>query len=279
MKSGSLHWKNTRRYWGNLMKRRIFAVVCLVSALLMSGCQISEKQRAEIEKEVRAELEDELREELKEEIREDILDELKKEGIIPENYGEKDSDNSSGGISFDFGMSDYVREARVTSACSTAASLKNTLDTCLIEFDTKGIGAYRDEVSYIGIEIENGVWNATIGNLGAFKNSGSYQWANDPNGNRAGDSSSGQYNPEILMEIKFADLFPELESGYVGAIMDRGRIMFLYFAVDTTYPVDEMERLIDSGSYDIGTYDWPKHNGVSAEGYIIGTSPMLAMAQ
>lgn len=261
------------------MKRRVFAVICLAAALLMSGCKVSEKQRAEIEKEVRAELEDELREELEDEIREDILDELKEEGIIPENYGEKESDSGSGGISFDFGMGDYVRESRVTSACSTAASMKTALNTFLTEFDTNGFGADKDGISYIGIEIRNGVWNATIGNLGAFRNSGSYQWANDPNGSRAGDSPNGQYNPEVLMEIRLTEWFPELESGYAGAIMDRGKVVFLYFTEDTSYPVDEMERLIDSGSYDIGTYDWPKHNGVSSEGYIVGTSPMLAMAQ
>ncbi len=241
----------------------------------MSGCQVSEKQRAEI----RAELEDELREELEEEIREDILDELKKEGIIPESYGDKDDTDSSGGLDFSFGMSGYVRESKVTSACSTAASLKNNLNNCLTEFDTMGIGAIRNEISYIGIEIDNGVWNATIGNLGAFRNSGSYQWANDPNGARTDDSEIDQYNPEVLMEIKFADIFTELESGYIGAIVMDGRVEFLYFTEDTTHPVEELERLIDSGSYDIGTYKWANHHGVSAEGYIVGTSPQLAIAQ
>lgn len=258
------------------MKRRIFALICLASALLTSGCQMSEKQRAEIEKEVRAQLEEELREELEEEIRADILDELKKEGVIPENYGEDDDDDDSG-FGLDLGMGSYVRQARVTSACSTAASVKINLVNCMTEFDTMGFGAVRSEVSYIGIEIKDGVWNATVGNLGAFKSSGSYVWANDPNGARAGEAKAGVTNPEVLMEIELAEMYPELEDGYVGAIVNGGRVEFLYFSEDTSYPIDEMERLIDNGDYNSATYDWPKYNGVSAEGYTVGTSPVLAM--
>ena len=261
------------------MKKLIVAVICIASVLLMSGCQVSEKQRAEIEAEVRAELEEELREELEKDIRKDILNELKKEGVIPEDYGEKD-DSSSGSISFDFGMSDYVRQSRVTSACSTARSIETATESCMTKLDTMGIGAVQNEISYIGVEIKDGVWNATIGNLGAFRSNDSYEWSNDPDGFRAGDSKDSITNPEVLLEAELAEMFPDMEDGYSGMLMDSGRVLFLYFTSDTTSPVDEMERLIDSGEYASGIHDWSGgYPGYSDKDYIIGTSPVLAMKE
>lgn len=95
-------------------------------------------------------------------------------------------------------MLGYVTSSRVTSANSTAASIKNNVDTFLTNADTAGYGMLKGSAnnSQIAITVSGGTWTVTNPTAGAFKNGNGKTWAGSGSG-AAGDTKVGVAAPRL----------------------------------------------------------------------------------
>lgn len=172
-------------------------------------------------------------------------------------------------------MNDYVTSSKVTSANSTAASMKNTINSFLTDCDTKACGMKRNESCTVSVTIIDGMWTASFSDTSCFQSFGDYFWENDSEGAKAGDSKADVKNFISRLEIEFTDLYPELHNGYVRAYLDGGRTMFVYFTEDTNGPVPELDAVLGSEEAR-ASFTWASGTeGISREGYIVGTAPIL----
>lgn len=172
-------------------------------------------------------------------------------------------------------MNDYVTSSKVTSTNSTATNMKNTIDSFLIDCDTKACGMKRDGSCTISVTIIDGVWTASFSDTSCFQSFGDYFWENDSEDAKANSDLTDVKNFISRLEIELAHLFPEVDNGYLNAYLDKGRTMFVYFTKDTNRPVPELDAVLGSEEAR-ASFTWASGTeGISQEGYIVGTAPML----
>ncbi len=176
-------------------------------------------------------------------------------------------------------MLGYVTSSQVTSANSTAASIKNNIDNFLTSCDTNGYGMLRGDTktSKISISINNGTWSVTNGTKASFKNGNGKTWAGSGSGS-AGATKVGVTAPESLLAIELADLFPEVKTGYIGATVTGGKCLAVYYTADTTSADSQIDAFLNSKGWSAAVCPWDKTTaGISTNGYIIGTAPELPL--
>ena len=179
-------------------------------------------------------------------------------------------------------MLGYVTQSRVTSVNSTAASLKNNIDTFLTNCDTAGYGMLKSNTAYsqFEIKIQGGTWTLSGLTTAAFKNGNGKTWTAGGAGS-AKMSKGNVGDPAILMMIELADLFPEVKSGSVGGALLGGKCVCLYYTADTenaNSDCAQVSGMISSTGWSAATCAWDGSTaGVSTEGYIVGTAPVLTL--
>lgn len=172
-------------------------------------------------------------------------------------------------------MNDYVTSSKVTSADSTAHSIKNEFDVFMTDSDVKGYGPKRDSNCTISITVTNGIWTSHVSNTDCFKAGGTVSWENDSVGAMAGDSKTGVTNAANLLEIRLADDFPTVQNAYISAYLEGGRTMFVYYTDSTNMLVPELDAVLASEDAR-NSFTWASGtSGISKEGYIVGTAPKL----
>ncbi len=177
-------------------------------------------------------------------------------------------------------MLNYVTNSRVTSVNSTAASIKNNIDTFLTNADTAGYGMLRGtgNTSLLEISITGGVWTVTNGTPGSFKTTTNISWAGSGSGSAA-QTKVGVGDAESLLAIELADLFPEVEEGSICAWLEGGKTMAVcYTADDSAYTSGQIPALLGAGGWTTDVCAWDNTTaGVSSEGFIVGTAPILPL--
>ena len=176
-------------------------------------------------------------------------------------------------------MLNYVTNSRVTSANSTAASIKNNIDTFLTNADTAGYGMKRGNANKVvlTITVTNGEWTVESGTQDVFKDGGAYAWGGSGTGT-TGAEKSGADSAEALLAIELADLFPEVETAAIGAQLVGGKTMAVYYTAETSEytGLDGMFNADENGGWATPTYAWDNTTaGVDEEGFIVGTAPLL----
>lgn len=177
-------------------------------------------------------------------------------------------------------MLGYVTSSRVTSSNSTAASLKNNIDNFLTACDTSGYGMLKGSgnTTTLTITVSGGLWTVSNGTSASFRNGNGKTWAGAGSGS-AGDSKVGVTAPEQLLAIELADLFPEVQSGAIGAWLEGGKCMAVtYTADDETAPDSQTFALLGAGGWTVDVCAWDNQTaGVSTNGFIVGTAPVLPL--
>ena len=176
-------------------------------------------------------------------------------------------------------MLNYVTSSRVTSVDSTAASIKNNIDTFLTNADTAGYGMLKgtSNTSIISISVTGGTWNVSGITSGAFKSGAGKSWNATGSGAAAG-SKVGVTNATNLLAIELADLFPEIEDGFIGAALQGGKCVAVYYTADSTSADAQLSGMLTSTGWTSDTCTWDSSTaGVSAGGLIVGTAPKLAL--
>lgn len=191
-------------------------------------------------------------------------------------------------------MLGYVTSSRVTSANSTAASIKNNIDSFLTTCDTNGYGMLKGSANNttITITVSNGTWSVAGLATSAFKSGGNKTWAASGSGT-AGASKTGTpaSNPTNLLAIELADLFPEIKSASITAYLEGGKTLAVAYTADKT---TAMSAGTDCPGLTAGTssatggwthsasaspvFSWNNSTaGVSSTGFIVGTAPIVPL--
>ena len=187
-------------------------------------------------------------------------------------------------------MLGYVTSSRVTSANSTAASIKNNVDSFLTACDTAGYGMLKGSGnnSTITITVTAGSWTVTNPTTAAFKNGNGKTWAGSGTGS-AGATKVGEAAPETLLAIELADLFPEINTASMVIYVEGGKTLAVAYTADTDAGLTVGTDCpgITAGTTTAG--GWTQTNGatvfawdnstagVSSTGFIVGTAPTVAL--
>lgn len=170
----------------------------------------------------------------------------------------------------------YTIKSQVTSANSTASSIKKNINAYLLEADVDGYGMRTTDtaVSQMIITVTNGQWTVNVTNTAVFANKGR-TWQGT--GTAAlGDTISSTDPAEKELALTLMQLFPELEKAYIGVNLKSGECNALYFTDDTDASFT-IQTFVDGG-WSSPTFAWDnKNEGVCVEGYIVGTAPVLVI--
>lgn len=191
-------------------------------------------------------------------------------------------------------MLGYVTSSRVTSANSTAASIKNNIDSFLTTCDTNGYGMLKGSSNNttITITVSNGTWSVAGLAPAAFKSGGNKTWAATGSGT-AGASKTGTAasNPSNLLAIELADLFPEIKSASITAYLEGGKTLAVAYTADkntamssgTDLPGITVGTSTTTGGWSHASgaspvFAWNNSTaGVSSTGLIVGTAPIVPL--
>ncbi|MBQ4165539.1 MAG: DUF5021 domain-containing protein [Oscillospiraceae bacterium] len=174
-------------------------------------------------------------------------------------------------------MMGYVTSSQVTSLNSTAASIKNNIDTFLTDADTDGYGMYKGTTNTfeMAIEITSGEWVITNTiSKDAAKTGGPLKWSGSGKG-KAGGKKTDAKSAEDLLAITLADLFPTINTGYVWAYCQGGKCMYVAYCADGSKKPTGCPALTD---FQAGKFKWNDSTaGITSGGATVGTAPELAL--
>ncbi len=180
-------------------------------------------------------------------------------------------------------MLGYVTQSKVTSANSTASSIKNEIDGFLTTCDTNGYGMKKgsDNKEVITIKVDNSEWTVTMAGTGAsgdFNTKGGKNWTASGTSQNA-NKADANINNVLALDLK--ELFPEIQSGVMKAQLVGGKCMGVIYTVehnsDTTGVFDKFSG--DGFAKWPTAYGWANSTpGIDTDGSIVGSAPVLQLA-
>ncbi|MBQ8410995.1 MAG: DUF5021 domain-containing protein [Ruminiclostridium sp.] len=186
-------------------------------------------------------------------------------------------------------MLNYVTNSRVTSANSTAASLKNNIDTFLTDADTAGYGMKQgSNFSTFTIQVTTtaGVptWavNTVTNGTTAFKGPAG-KWGATAGSATTATNKTVTDSAEQLLAIELCKLFPEIEQASIFVSLAGGKCMAVAYTADQSavmaQTTDFPPIVATTGKWDeTAGYDWDgKTDGVNDSGIIVGTAPAYVL--
>ena len=181
-------------------------------------------------------------------------------------------------------MLGFVTSSRVTSANSTAASIKKQIDNFLTDADTAGYGMKQSSAAKANITFNidaNGKWTANVvtgaytPGADAFKTGGSVQWAATAADITKDTQKSSAANATALLAIDLASVFPDVKSSYIYAYCEGGKTLYVAYTADGSAKPTSMPGEAD---FKAGTYAWDGNTaGITSDGITLGTAPALSL--
>ena len=178
-------------------------------------------------------------------------------------------------------MLGYVTSSRVTSANSTAAEIKNNIDTFLTDADTAGYGMKQgsSNIQAATILVTGGTWSVSQFAASNFKSGGSaIKWGTGTGSATINSSKSGITVAETLLAVTLCNLFPEIKTASIHVEMVGGKCTAVAYTADqnTSIATTDMPS-ITSGMFS-SAFSWDnKTAGVAPGGIIVGTAPAIPM--
>lgn len=152
-------------------------------------------------------------------------------------------------------MTSYIQDSKVTSANSTAAQIKTQTTTFLTRMDAAKMPLI-DGTGHVFAYISDGNWNI-------------YSTAGYFNGDKA--TWYGGYDEDYDFALFMQDVLRDLKNGTVDITLEGGAVLGVAFVPDTLYQYS----LPTENDWYNGSFSFGKAAGVTSDGTIIGTSPML----
>lgn len=187
-----------------------------------------------------------------------------------------------------------VTKSRVTSANSTAASIKTAIDSFLTDADADGYGmkAVSTNVDKLTASVDGtGKWEVTLENAADhFKkrstSNGEVAWEASVNGVTAGTARNSANGGTGLLAQSLADTFPDMKrTSFVAYLVGGQNCVFVVYTADTS-AVTELEAEItgnslwdDTNKTYAKTSAWDGRNaGIGGDqGFTVGTNPVVGM--
>ena len=176
-------------------------------------------------------------------------------------------------------MLGFVTSSRVTSANSTAASIKKQIDNFLTDADTAGYGMKQSSAAKANITFKidaDGKWEAAVV-TGAYTpgTGGSVQWAASASDITKDKPKSSAQNATELLAIDLASVFPDVKSSYIYAYCEGGKTLYVAYTADGNTKPTSMPGEAD---FKKGTYAWDGNTaGITSDGITLGTAPALSL--
>lgn len=188
-------------------------------------------------------------------------------------------------------MMGFVRDSQITSANKTANEMSEAVSQTLTKYDSEGYGMKPTptETTIIKVEIktESGVttWKTSVSDTDSFISSGDIDWTIAGTAMTTSDKAvDNATTPQNLISLELMNYFPDLTSGYGWFAVSGGFVRASYFN-DQGNAVAQLETTFGDDGKLVGTstVDWERklctwdgeHNGITADGLIIGTSPAI----
>ncbi len=183
----------------------------------------------------------------------------------------------------------FTLSARITSANRTASELKKSIAYFLTKADAYSKNYMRiaeGNREVFTVTIVGGIWTINaVEHPDAFSPD-TVEWGSTAVIRPETTVSSTSYGEELL-GIHLRDTFPELKNGVFRANCVQGVCLSVWFSPDMN-DIEVLDKLPefgetsawvdDSGTY-TRVYEWDgKTAGVNADGYVIGTAPILDLA-
>lgn len=187
-------------------------------------------------------------------------------------------------------MLGYVTSSRVTSANSTAASIKNNIDSFLTNADTSGYGMKQGSTINESFDIlvttaaaagSVPQWSVDACTPGNFKTGGTITWGTAGSGNKD-TTKVGVTGAETLLAIELANLFPEIKSASIHVLLNGGKCVGVAYTADQntalTVGTDCPAETASGALAFVEPFAWDtKTAGVTSSGLIVGTAPVIGL--
>lgn len=173
-------------------------------------------------------------------------------------------------------MIGYVTQSRITSANQTASDMQKTLNYFLTEANTQRYGMFASHNNFTdgNISISGGVWTVSITDPSAFVRAGQFSWTGSGS---AQDGDPTGTNAEDMLAAAFSAKFPDIETGYIAFYLEAGACRAAFFTEETDTCPPNVPTFA-TGGWSADTFAWNSNDaGVTADGYIVGTSPILPL--
>ena len=188
-------------------------------------------------------------------------------------------------------MLGYVTQSKVTSANSTAASIKNEIDAFLTNLDTvdKGMkkGSMKAVIVLTAATATDKVttWTCTVSDQGNTKATSSFNdydnWSGGANTATSSDATTvtkGSTSHRQALAADIRDLFPEIKDGAIAAYLQGGKCVGVQYTNGTTNLLSADALGAWAGTWPTGC-KWSNGTaGVTASGDIIGTAPVIPLS-
>lgn len=176
--------------------------------------------------------------------------------------------------------------ANIGSANSTASEIKKQIGYFLTMADAnrKNYMLMGEECREVfTLNVSDGNWHIDAAQNPSAFSPDTVTWGNAADVDESTTTTSSQYGEELLgMYLK--SCFPELRNGVIRANCIKGVCVSVWYTPDTTdiSDINDVPQFgttaawVDDNGDEITKYRWDgTQAGVSADGYIIGTAPML----
>ncbi len=181
-------------------------------------------------------------------------------------------------------MLGLVVKARVTSANNTASEIRKSINLMLLQADYANYGIIPDKLLKFDITVKttggDTVWTCSAAQEGAYRNgsSGGITWGSEQSyTTHSGEGTDKRGEKMICAAI--SEKFPQIKNGAIVIVLKGGSCSFAAFTTEMSTPLPE-DQYPPIGTNGIpGDFDWDgTNNGISPDGYIIGTSPTVVIA-
>lgn len=168
---------------------------------------------------------------------------------------------------------------KVKGLNKTADSIRDEISAFLVKAVFGGYGMnLGGEGTFMSIYIEDGTWTVIIDDTECFGYTEEMEWF----GYGEADSTTEKVDaedPDTLLALALVTKFPDIKNGSAGAWIEDGSCKAAYYTEDTTAGDGQMDYMLGDGGWTEKTCEWDGYNqGMSDEGNIVGTSPVLKFA-
>ena len=177
-------------------------------------------------------------------------------------------------------MIGYVTRSHVSNANTTASKLREHCTFFLTKADSEGYGMFlsRSAICDMSITIVNGVWTITNENKEVFVQVYDTRWTGSGSGYANGPGSASN-NAEDRLATYLATTFFDYSDGYIKLRLVGGACSALYYINGQVTDVAGMPAFGDEKGWSVAEFAWNSvDQGVTSDGVIVGTSPVLQMS-
>lgn len=176
-----------------------------------------------------------------------------------------------------------VTKSRVTSANSTAAEIRKSLNNFMVDAEIDGFCMKQTPniVEVFDITISNGVWEcSSASDPSHFNKRGNtgIDWGNGGAASRcsSGEERAGITSGEKYMCVWLADRLPKLSRGSVVVAFCSGNCTYVAYTIDQSTAMGTGDYPPITNGRPADSFEWNgKISGISPTGLTVGTSPVI----